>query len=77
MTDDEARDRRHESRSELNRSLTAILTEAQITRIREARVYDGDLSLDSGDAVLFLLEEVDTAVSETSWGGLKNIQLSP
>ena len=62
------------ARIELNQALLDILSERQVGRIRESRIYDGNLGGDDVAPLLLDLvgDPVDaTAVSASSWGQIK------
>ena len=73
LTDEAAREHTQGALTELNRSLVRILNEHQLERIRESRIYDGDLSVDGQDESP-PVPEADpglTSIAATSWGQLK------
>ena len=76
LTREEAQHHLETARIELNQALLDILNERQIHRIRESRVYDGNLG-GGGDVAPMLLSLVGepsqvTAVLDLSWGRVKD-----
>ena len=76
LTRQQAHDHLVTARSELNQAIVEILNERQLNRIRESRVYDGNIGDDQVVATMLLTLDADpgdpTAVSELSWGQVKD-----